>query len=153
MPSKKRCLSWRVMATANSPTPSAFLAAMACSSSTHQARLKAEGLFHTSTTSSKLPMRWMLLLNVDMYQLDGLLGPAIACCPSTITSNQTLALAASLRPSKNSEMASSVSTNGLPHVWLMNHVASPTCCLVSPCIMSSLATLPRLRAVRGLITV
>ena len=98
-------------------------------------------------------MRAMQLLNVVMYQLDGLLGPAIACCPSTNTSNHTFALAASCRPSKKSKMASSVSTNVLPHVWLMNHVASPTHSLLSACSMSSLATLPRLSDVRGLITV
>ena len=98
-------------------------------------------------------MRAMLLLNVVMYQLDGLLGPAIACCPSTKMSNHTFALAASTRPSKNSKMASNVSTNVLLHVWLINHVASPTHSLVSACSMSSLAALPRLSDVRGLITV
>ena len=95
-------------------------------------------------------MRPMQLLNVVMYQLDGLLGPAIACCPSTSTSNHTFAVAASSRPSKNSSTASSVSHKALPHVWLTNHVASPTKARVSACSRSSLATLQRLRDVRGL---
>ena len=71
-------------------------------------------------------MRAMLLLNVPIHHDDGLLGPAIACCPSTSTSNHTFAVAASSRPSKNSSTAASVSANALPHVWLMNQEAGPT---------------------------
>jgi len=98
-------------------------------------------------------MRVIHSLKVVMYQLEGLLGPAIACCPSTSTSNHTLAVATSSRPSKNSKTASSVSANALLQVWLMNQVASPTLSIVSACAISSLARLPRLRDVRGLMTV
>ena len=94
-------------------------------------------------------MRAMLLLNVPIHHDDGLLGPALACCDVTITSNQTLELAASSRPSKNSSTASSVSANALLHVWLMNHVASPTCCAASPRATSRSVTLPRLHHVNG----
>ena len=46
-----------------------------------QARFKAVGLSHSSTTNSKLPMRVMLFLNVDMYQAGDLAaqGPAVSC--------------------------------------------------------------------------
>ncbi len=73
--------------------------------------------------------------------------PVHPCCDVTITSIQTLALAASSRPSKNSSTASSVSANALLHVWLMNQVASPTCCAVSPrSISHAAAAAPRERA-------
>ncbi len=94
-------------------------------------------------------MRAMLLLNVVIHHVDGLLGPALACCDVTITSSHTLALAASSRPSKNNSTASSVSANALLHVWLMNHVASPTCCAVSPRDVSRCVRLSRLRHVYG----
>ncbi len=94
-------------------------------------------------------MRAMLLLNVLIHHHDGLLGPALTCCDVTITSSHTLALAASSRPSKNSSKASSVSANALLHVWLMNHVASPTCCAASPRDISRSVTLLRLHHVNG----
>ncbi len=94
-------------------------------------------------------MRAMLSLKVLIHHDDGLLGPALPCCDVTITSNHTLAFAASLRPSKNSSTASSVSANALLHVWLINHVASPTCCAFSPRASSCSVTLPRLRHVNG----
>ena len=94
-------------------------------------------------------MRAMLLLNVPIHHDGGLLGPALECCDVTITSSHTLALPASSRPSKNSSTASSVSANALLHVWLMNHVASPTCCAASPRATSRSVTLPRLHHVNG----
>ena len=94
-------------------------------------------------------MRAMLLLNVPIHHDGGLLGPALKCCDVTITSSHTLALPASSRPSKNSSTASSVSANALLHVWLMNHVASPTCCAASPRATSRSVTLPRLHHVNG----
>jgi hypothetical protein len=94
-------------------------------------------------------MRAMPSLNVLIHHVNGLLGPALACCDVTITSSHTLAPAASSRPSKNSSTASSVSANALLHVWLMNHVASPTCCAVSPRPISCCVTLPRSRHVYG----
>ena len=71
-------------------------------------------------------MRAMLSLKMLIHHDDGLLGPALTCCDVTNTSNHTLALAASARPSKNSNTASRVSANELLHVWLMNHVAGAT---------------------------
>ena len=94
-------------------------------------------------------MRAMLSLKVLIHHDDGLLGPVLPCCDVTITSNHTLALAASARPSKNSSTASSVSANSLLHVWLMNQVASPTCLAVSPFAISCSATLQRLCDVNG----
>ena len=94
-------------------------------------------------------MRAMLLWNVPIHHDGGLLGPALKCCDVTITSSHTLALAASSRPSKNSSTASSVSANALLHVWLMNHVASPTWCRVFSCDKSSCAMLLRLRQLLG----
>ena len=94
-------------------------------------------------------MRAMLSLKVLIHHDDGLLGPVLPCCDVTITSNHTLALAASARPSKNSSTASSVSANALLHVWLINHVASPTCCAVSPFAISCSVTPQRLRDVNG----
>ena len=63
-------------------------------------------------------MRAMLSLKVLIHHDDGLLGPVLPCCDVTITSNHTLALAASSRPSKNMRMASRVSAIGgvVPHV-------------------------------------
>ena len=95
-------------------------------------------------------MRAMLLLNVPIHHDDGFDGPALACCDVTITSNHILALAESLRPLKNSKIASSVSKNELFQVWLTNHVAWPTCCEVSSSSMSRSVTLPRLCEVNGL---
>jgi hypothetical protein len=69
---------------------------------------------------------YMLLLNVVMYHCGVLHAPSLACCESTKTSNQSLASAASVRPSKNEKNESSVSGNALFHVWLTNHVAGPT---------------------------
>jgi hypothetical protein len=94
-------------------------------------------------------MRAMLFLNVVMYHCGGLLAPASACCESVNTSNHSKASAASARPSKKSKIACSVSTKGLFHVWLMNHVAGPTCCAVVACAASSCVTLQRRRDVRG----
>jgi hypothetical protein len=91
----------------------------------------------------------MLLLNVLIHHDGGLLGPALKCCDVTSTSNHTLAVSASSHPSKNSGTASSVSANALLHVWLMNHVASPTCCAASPCANSRSITLPWLHHVNG----
>ena len=81
---------------------------------------------HASTTSSRLPMRAILLLNVPIHHEDGFDGPALACCGVTRKSSQRKADAASSRPSKNSSTAASVSANALLHVWLMNQEAGPT---------------------------
>ena len=68
-------------------------------------------------------MRATLLLNGPILSDDGLLGPALKCSEVAITSNQNMALAASVRPSKTCSAASSASANTLLHVWPMNHVA------------------------------
>ena len=94
-------------------------------------------------------MRMMLFLNVDMNHCVDLLGPAQACCESTKMSNQSFAVPASSRPSKNFNIASSVSAKGLLHVWLTNQVAGPTFCAVALLAHSSSATLQRCRDVRG----
>ena len=46
-----------------------------------QARFKAVGFSQASTTNSKLPMRMMLFLNVDMYQAGDFVaeGPVVSC--------------------------------------------------------------------------
>jgi hypothetical protein len=71
-------------------------------------------------------MRAILCLKVPIHHDDGFDGPALACCAVTMKSSHTNAAAPSSLPSKNNSTASSVSTNALPHVWLINHVASPT---------------------------
>ena len=159
------------MATSKLPQPSCFLQAMACSSRTHlqhklsdakhcrtwtgdatahHDRRSAVGLSQASTTSSRLPMRAMLSLNVFIQNDDGLLGPAVACCEVTRTSNQSTALQVSGRPSKNNRIASSVSTNALLHVWLTNHEAGATCCAVSTRAISRSLKLQRFSHVKGL---
>ena len=128
----------------------ATLKAEQCAKATDQARRKAVGLSHSSTTSSKLPMLAMLLLKEDMYHEGGLQGlAALTCCESTKTSIHSIASAASLRPSKKIKIASSVLAKDVLHVWLMNHVAAPTRCAVAACDDSSSMTLQRRRAVRG----
>ena len=111
----------------------------------YHARLSGVGLFHVSTTSSMRPICAMLLLNVLMYHCGVLLGPSAACCESTKTSNQSMASAASARPSKKIKIASSVCENGLLHTWLMNHVAGPTYLAVAASAASASITLQRSR--------
>ncbi len=51
-----------------------------------------------SATNNSPPMREIQFLKLVMYQLDGMLGPALACCGVTRKSSQRKADAVPSRP-------------------------------------------------------